>query len=73
MNYINFKTSNKTHLRKRVESFTWRTVSFGIVAVSTYLMNVSNIREIDFDKLFTILIVAISANITGEITKYLNK
>lgn len=57
---------------KRIKSFLWRTSAFVSVAIFSYLANVSDIREIDANKLLTLSLAGISSLILAEITKYLN-
>ena len=60
------------NVSKRVKSFVWRAGLFALMAISAYTMNLGDIREIDFWKLGTILLVTLSTFVGNEITKYFN-
>lgn len=64
--------STKDQLIKRLKSFVWRAGAMTILALSAYLVNISSIQDIDWDKLATIAVVTVSGLIVSEITKYLN-
>jgi len=59
-------------ISNRVKSFAWRAGLFTVLAVTAYTANVSDIREIDFYKLGTIFVVAMSSFVGSEITKHFN-
>lgn len=46
---------------------------FTLVAVSAYLANISDIREIDPYKLATIFVVTAAGYVVNQLTKTLNK
>ena len=56
----------------RIKSFVWRYGSFVGLAIATYLANIANIRDIDFNKLGTIFTITTAAFVVNEITKYYN-
>jgi hypothetical protein len=58
--------------KTRLFSFIWRAGVFSGVAVAAYLVNVSDIREIDLFKLGTIFLVTIASYVLNEGTKYFN-
>jgi hypothetical protein len=58
--------------KKRIKGFIWGMSGFTLVAVCTYLMNIADIREIDFWKLGTILVTVSAGYVVNGITKHLN-
>lgn len=69
--YNNMKNM-KTVFQKRTLSFLWRAGAFVALSILAYLANISDIREIDSEKLLTIFVTTVSAYIINEITKFLN-
>ncbi len=59
-------------MNNRLKSFVWRYGAFVGIACATYLMNISDIREIDFWKLGTIFTITTATYIFNEFTKYFN-
>jgi hypothetical protein len=59
-------------LKKRIKSFMWGMSGFVGVASCTYLANISDIREIDFYKLGTIVVTVAAGYVVNQITKMLN-
>ncbi len=57
---------------KRVKTFLWGMGGFTAVAVCAYLVNISDIREIDFYKLATIVVTVAAGYVVNQVTKYLN-
>lgn len=62
----------KTAFPKRVKSFFWRAGAYVALAICAYTVNISDIRDIEWNKLATIFVVTISAYVISEGTKYLN-
>lgn len=60
-------------LQKRIKGFIWGMGGFVAVAICAYLANISDIREIDFYKLATIVVVVASGYVVNQITKTLNQ
>ena len=60
-------------LKKRVKTFFWGMGGFTAVATGAYLVNISDIREIDFYKLATIFVVTCAGYVVNQVTKELNK
>lgn len=60
-------------MNKQVKSFIWGMGGFTLVAVSAYLANISDIREIDPYKLATIFVVTAAGYVVNQLTKTLNK
>ena len=60
-------------MNNRVKSFIWRAGAFVIIAISAYLANISDIRDIEIGKMATIFVVTISSFVVSEVTKSLNK
>lgn len=56
----------------RIKSFVWRYGAFVAVAIAGYLMNIGNIKEVDFNTLGTIFTVTTATYIFNEFTKYFN-
>ena len=56
----------------RVKSFIWRYGAFVAIALSGYLMNIGDVREIETGTLITIFIVTSATYVFNEFTKYLN-
>lgn len=59
-------------LKERVITFLWGMGGFVGVAVSVYLMNIADVREIDFWKLGTIVVTVAAGYVVNQATKYLN-
>lgn len=59
-------------MKKRIQSFIWRYGAFVAVALSGYLMNIGNVREVDINTLATIFVVTSATYIFNEFTKHLN-
>lgn len=59
-------------LLKRIKTFAWGMGGFTVVAVCAYLANISDIREIDFWKLGTIVVTVAAGYVVNQITKYFN-
>jgi ABC-type uncharacterized transport system permease subunit len=59
-------------LKERVITFTWGMGGFIGVAVAVYLMNIADVREIDFWKLGTIVITVAAGYVVNQGTKYWN-
>jgi hypothetical protein len=60
-------------LNTRVKTFLWGMGGFVAVAACVYLANLSDIREIDFWKLATIVITVAAGYVVNGITKTLNQ
>jgi hypothetical protein len=60
-------------LLKRIKTFAWGMGGFLVVAVGTYTMNLSDVRDIDFWKILTIILTVASGYAVNQFTKYLNK
>lgn len=60
-------------LKKRVFTFLWGIGGFTAVATCAYLVNISDVRDIDPYKLATIFIVSAAGYVVNAITKTLNK
>ena len=56
-------------VKKYAMSYLWRAGVFVIVAVSVYLMNIADVREIDPYKLATIFVVTLATYVVNEGTK----
>lgn len=56
-------------VKKYAMSYLWRAGVFVIVAVSVYLMNIADVREIDLYKLATIFVVTLATYVVNEGTK----
>lgn len=56
----------------RIKSFVWRYGAFVAVAIAGYLMNIGDVREVDFYTLGTIFTVTTATYIFNEFTKYFN-
>jgi len=59
-------------LKKRIKGFAWGMSGFVGVAACAYLANISDIREIDFYKLGTIVVTVAAGYVVNQITKMLN-
>lgn len=59
-------------MKNRIMSFAWRYGAFVGIACASYLMNIADIREIDFWKLGTIFTITTATYIFNEFTKYFN-
>lgn len=59
-------------MTNRIKSFLWRAGVYVAVAVAGYLANISNIQEIDANKLATMFVVTLSVFVVNEATKHLN-
>lgn len=59
-------------LKKRIITFLWGIGGFSAVATCAYLVNISDIREIDLYKLATIFVVAVAGYVVNQATKYIN-
>lgn len=59
-------------MKNRIMSFVWRYGAFVAVAVASYLVNIADIREIDFWKLGTIFTITTATYILNEVTKVMN-
>lgn len=57
------------NIKKYAMSYLWRAGIFVIVAVSVYLMNIADVREIDLYKLATIFVVTLATYVVNEGTK----
>lgn len=57
---------------ERVKTFLWGIGGFTAVAVAAYLVNINDVREIDFYKLATIFVVAVAGYVVNQVTKKLN-
>lgn len=62
---------NKT-LTERIKIFLWGMFGFASVSVCAYLVNISDIREIDPYKIATIIVVVSAGYVVNQYTKYLN-
>lgn len=58
--------------KNRLLSFAWRYGAFVAVALAGYLMNIGDIRQVDFWTLGTIFTVTTATYIFNEVTKYFN-
>lgn len=56
-------------LKKRIKTFLWGMGGFSLVAVCAYVANLSDIRDIDFWKLGTIVITVAAGYVVNGITK----
>jgi len=56
----------------RIKSFAWRYGAFVAVAIAGYLMNIGDVREVDFYTLGTIFTVTTGTYVFNELTKYFN-
>lgn len=59
-------------LKERVITFLWGMGGFVGVAIAVYVMNISDVREIDLWKLATIVITVAAGYVVNQGTKYLN-
>jgi len=60
-------------LKKRIKAYFWGMGGFTVVAVAVYVMNVSDVREIEPWKLLTIVVTVACGYIVNQGTRYLNK
>lgn len=63
----------KKQIKKSIDSFLWGMGGFTIVAISAYLVNINDVREIDPYKLATIFVVTAAGYVVNQVTKTLNK
>jgi hypothetical protein len=66
------KNKMNEELKKRIGTFLWGIGGFSAVAVCAYLVNISDIREIDLYKVVTIFVVAVAGYVVNQVTKYIN-
>jgi NhaP-type Na+/H+ or K+/H+ antiporter len=59
-------------LKERVITFLWGMGGFVGVAIAVYVMNISDVREIELWKLATIVITVAAGYVVNQGTKYLN-
>ena len=59
-------------MKNRLQSFLWRAGVFTAIAIAAYVVNFSDIREIDPRTILNIFVMTIAAYITNEGTKWLN-
>lgn len=59
-------------LKERAISFVWGIGGFTAVAVAVYLMNISDVRDIDPWKLATIVVTVAAGYVVNQGTKYVN-
>ena len=57
-------------LNERVITFLWGMLGFVGVAVAVYLINISDVREIDPWKLVTIVVTVAAGYVVNQGTKY---
>ena len=59
-------------ISERIKIWLWGMFGFVGVAIAVYLMNINDVREIDFWKLATIVVTVASGYVVNQYTKYLN-
>lgn len=57
---------------ERVKTWLWGIGGFCAVAVAVYLMNIADVREIDFWKLATIVVTVGAGYVVNQGSKYVN-
>jgi len=59
-------------LKERMIIWLWGMGGFIGVAIATYLLNIADIREIDFWKITTIIVVVGAGYVVNQGSKYVN-
>lgn len=62
----------KKTLKERIKTFAWGMSGLVVPAVAAFLMNIADIREIDFWKIATLVVVVASGYVFNQWTYFLN-